>query len=136
MEFIKPIIGHLCDGIISVKKFPDIIRNGMHHAELSVFDKTDVVYNQDISQTVTGGSRSREPKTLLGLNIVNDFTRENMEHLNESLKVLSKFDRRANIEIIKTPIEEYIKREKIDIIINKIPTYNHRKTRKRSRSRY
>jgi hypothetical protein len=57
MKFLNLVYGSHCDGIISEKAFPDIIRNGLHFAELSVFDNSNLSYVKDhVRPTLGGGS--------------------------------------------------------------------------------
>lgn len=58
MKFLKLVLSSVSDGIISLKPFPDIIRNGMQPPELSVYDKSFFQYIQDKPRTVVGGGNS------------------------------------------------------------------------------
>ena len=50
------MVGKGCDGIASLKPFPDIIRNGFHLREMSVFDSSVIHYVSDKSRSTIGGS--------------------------------------------------------------------------------
>lgn len=56
MKLLSIVFGAQCDGIISETAFPDIIRNGWHLAELSVFDKSHIEYVKDYARPVIGGT--------------------------------------------------------------------------------
>lgn len=129
MEFLKPVIGHVCDGVCSLNHFPDIIRNGMHHPELSVFDNTSVQYVQDVPRPVIGGATKVDwmPPVLSAMNVDNEFVRNSVKRLDETLKNLRKFDVKADIKIITHPLD--IKQEKP----NTLSLKKHGKTRKQRR---
>lgn len=99
MEFLKPFLEKMCDGIISTKYFPDIIRNGMQHPELSVF-----------------GGGSDLPR-VWGVSIGDKAIGSSREQWEESLKKLTLSNINLNIKIIKTPID-VIKRDKLDLVIH------------------
>ena len=108
IEFLKKAIGNICDGICSLKKFPDIIRNGMHHAELCVFDKSHIMYVQDVPRPVIGGRMGEfsslippEPPTLSAVDINNEITNNYCKRIDEKLKYLEKINWHADVKIIK-----------------------------------
>lgn len=55
LKFLKSILSSASDGIISLKPFPDIIRNGMQFPELSVYDKSYIDYVQEKPRHATSG---------------------------------------------------------------------------------
>lgn len=128
MEILKVIIGSVCDGICSLNNFSDIIRNGMHHPELSVFDNTHLEYVQDIPRSVIGGSLSTaddNPRILTAMNLDNEIIRNYVNRMDKNLTKLRKLDLKFDIQIIKHPVEQ----EENTIIAKKM----FRKTRKRAR---
>ncbi len=95
MKFLKPIVGSSCDGVICLKRFPDIIRNGMQPPELSVFDKSLVDYVQDkpMGGTVIGGANFKYlPKVNLPEDLAKSITKEMDEAIEQVIKSNYKFD--------------------------------------------
>jgi len=127
MEILKVIIGTVCDGICSLNKFPDIIRNGMHHPEISVFDNTHLEFVQDVARPVIGGSLTADdsPRILTAMNLDNEIIRNYVNLMDENLVKLRKMNLKFDIEIIKHPVEQGDN----TIITKKM----FRKTRKRAR---
>lgn len=122
MKFIKNFIGHVCDGICSLNRFPDIIRNGMHHPEFSVFDNASIVFVQDVPRPILGGAviEDRVPPVLSSIDLDNEIIRNHVKRFDQTLKNLSKYDLKADIKLIKHPLD-----------INPISIIKSRKTRKR-----
>lgn len=60
MAYLKMICGSMYDGIISERQFPDIIRNGFHFPEISIFDKSLVNFVSEVVRPVVGGSTNTD----------------------------------------------------------------------------
>ncbi len=79
-------------GIISLKPFPNIIRNGMQCSELSVFNKSTVEYVQDIPQSTIGGTYAN--KFLPPLRV-------NNEYVQKAVRGMERFEemKRNNVKV-------------------------------------
>jgi hypothetical protein len=107
MKFLKPLLSSFSDGIISLKPFPDIIRNGMQFPELSVFDKSVIEYVQDKPRgtAAVGGGSLRLPP----LKLENEALRNAAEGVENIVKYITENNIKAdlsNIKITETPYVE------------------------------
>jgi hypothetical protein len=112
IDFLKSATGHVCDGICSLKQFPDIIRNGMHHPELCVFDKSHILYVQDVPRPVIGGAITEkssslssllppEPPKLSSVSMDNEITNNFCKRFDENMKILKNANWHVDVKIIK-----------------------------------
>lgn len=76
MKFLKLFFEKDYDGILSDKNFPDIIRNGFHCTELSVFDNSFVEFVREIPRIVSGGSINNYLLPPIRSEDLSDFVRE------------------------------------------------------------
>ena len=91
----------------------------MHHPELSVFDNSHLEYVQDVPQTtIGGGSIYDNLPRVWGVSIGDKAIGSSREQWEESLKKLALSNINLNIKIVKTPIEDVIKRDKLDLVIH------------------
>lgn len=90
MKFLNSVVGKDCDGIVSLKPFPDIIRNGFHMCEMSVFDSSIIHYVADKSRSTIGGSHDITT-VLPPLHIQNKAIDEMVKESQRCLSILETF---------------------------------------------
>jgi hypothetical protein len=75
---------------VSLKPFPDIIRNGMHKSEMSLFDNSCVDYVQDKPRPIDGGAYNMKnslPYAIVGsIHSNNDAVRKACDDMDTFLK--------------------------------------------------
>jgi hypothetical protein len=73
------------DGIVSPIRLPNILRNGYHHSEISIFNRDNIELVKELPRLQSGGTMiSQEPIRILGaINIDNEFTRDYINKMKE-----------------------------------------------------
>jgi hypothetical protein len=120
MMFLKSTLGADCDGISSLKEFPDIIRNGMHCREISLFDNSHLEYIRDIPRPVIGGSVIRSTDLLPPLKIDNIYLQKLRDSEQEFQEKMDKITTtyKPDIKFTVISVEDAIKRDNLNVQIN------------------
>ena len=126
MKHLHIIFGSICDGIISEKMFPDIIRNGFQCAELSVFDNSVIEFVKEIPRHTLGGTMEGKVLPQIDTSKLSPYFWETVKLADEIL---------SNIDTSKIKMPNIVIHE--SHLSNSIvaPNYiNRRKTRKNRRN--
>jgi hypothetical protein len=96
MEFLKHAYP-MCDGIIAETKLPNLIFNGLHHAEIGIFDPSYVNIVGPVARTIIGGGfpYSSEPKMLIAIDHSHPMIDIAKEYIEKNIKPM----REKNINI-------------------------------------
>lgn len=141
MKFLKGVYGMQLDGIISVTSFPDIIRNGMHLPELSVFDKSTIEYMHDYIHPLTGGSTTDGDIPIVYPVQTKDLTPYAIERIKLVNDVLDKLNETSYVDPRIVNMEEIAKQTPHKYALpplrstDLLPTTKRSSTRKSSRTR-
>jgi hypothetical protein len=74
------------DGIGCLEKYPDVLRNGLHHKEIMIFKTDDVEYTKDIPRIIMGGSKiTSEIPLLTVISLDSEYIRESTKLFNSVL---------------------------------------------------
>lgn len=76
-SIIKELYESSYDGVGCLEKYPDVLRNGLHHKELMIFKQNVVEYSKDIPRIVMGGSKlTFEIPLLTAMSVDSEYIRE------------------------------------------------------------
>jgi hypothetical protein len=106
MNFLNSLLGNICDGIISEKKFPDKIRNGYQHPEVGLFNSANMEYIKEHIRPTQGGSYISNDLLLAPINdqYLSEKAKEDLRLTN---KILKEF--KPPEKLIQNIIQNYIK---------------------------
>ncbi len=103
VKFLKRQLGNVSDGIISLKPFPDIIRNGYQCSEMSVFDMSFVEYVNDTPRVVISGSSKTEQLAPIFIKTEGN---ENVQHITKNFdKIYNKFNNNYRHDVITRDLD-------------------------------
>lgn len=100
MKYLQIVFGSTYDGIISDKNFPDIIRNGFHFPEISIFDKSSIEFVGEVARPVFGGAENA--KFLLPIDS-KTLTPEFQESIRRTSEIINGLD----VEKIRSQMPTY-----------------------------